>query len=345
MYVSRLVYIVCLLEAVLWVQPNFALSNQRDVANLLQSQTHKLNELAQNAAKDNTLSVLQKQQEVVAKVHEMVIRQNIQVHNMQTAVLDNAAAKQTAISRVQRQPQLFVGHHHQDGQTDCGDTGKANGEKGVENGAVPLMSRSQAYAVACCLLMACLNVFMNESSPLPEASQSNATPAAAANANNGAVKRPRDVNDDEVEEEEEEEAKEDRRKRKHARLGMHASSSVQFSQEKMNKTQRKHCSKSDVTSCAAEAVVSESDVTEEAIVSSPTVSMSSDVSSPKEPQISSPNSVSTVSGVFSTLPPELSGEFEAEHALYFHGISCPGGSVNPSVNVLPPVSPISMYPP
>lgn len=49
MYVSRLVYMVCLLEAVLWFQPNFALSNQRDMTKLLQTQTLKLNELAQNA--------------------------------------------------------------------------------------------------------------------------------------------------------------------------------------------------------------------------------------------------------------------------------------------------------
>ena len=49
MYVSRLVYVVCLLEAVLWFQPNLALSNQRDMTKLLQTQTLKLNELAQNA--------------------------------------------------------------------------------------------------------------------------------------------------------------------------------------------------------------------------------------------------------------------------------------------------------
>ena len=49
MYVSRLVYVVCLLEAVLWFQPNFALNNQRDMTKLLQTQTLQLNELAQNA--------------------------------------------------------------------------------------------------------------------------------------------------------------------------------------------------------------------------------------------------------------------------------------------------------
>ena len=48
MFVSRLVYFVCLLEAVLWVQPNFALNNQRDMTILLQTQTHHLNELVQN---------------------------------------------------------------------------------------------------------------------------------------------------------------------------------------------------------------------------------------------------------------------------------------------------------
>ena len=37
MFVSRLVYFVCLLEAVLWGQPNFALNNQRDMTILLQT--------------------------------------------------------------------------------------------------------------------------------------------------------------------------------------------------------------------------------------------------------------------------------------------------------------------
>jgi len=327
MYVSRLVYIVCLLEAVLWVQPNFALSNQRDMAKLLQTQTHKLNELAQNAAKDNTIAALQKQLEVVAKMQEMAVHENMQVHNMQTALLDRAA-RQPSVSRVQRQPQLFIGHD-QGGQGDCGDAGKAKGEKGVENGAVPLMSRSQAYAVACCLLAACLNVLMNDSSSLPEANEPAA--AAAADSNSSATKRPRDDNDGD--DDDDDDAKEVRRGRKHARLGVRVPSPVQFSQA--NNCHSKHRSESEVCSCAA----NDSDMSEDAVLCSPTVSLSSDASSPKELLISSPNPVSAVSSVFSTLPPELSGEFEAQHALYFHGIACPSGS-SPSVAVLPPVSPV-----
>jgi len=337
MYVSRLVYIVCLLEAVLWVQPNFALSNQRDMAKLLQSQTHQLNELAQNAAKDNTFSVLQKQLQMVAREQEMVARANIQIHNMQTALLDKASAKQTTVNRAQLLlPQLLVGHDN-GGNGDCGGAaGKAQGkEAGVANGAVPLMSSNQAYTVACCLLIACMTVLFNESSPLPEqASETNASAAATAasaasseeedSAPVAVVKRPRD--------EDKSNNKEGRRGRKRARLGERAASPVPCHQAKKNNSHNNNKRR-----CKSDTVSIQSVASEESIVCSPTLSLSSGADSP------SPVPIISSSSVFSTLPPELACEFEAEHAFYFHGIAC-----NPSVpqqqQQQQPVSPVSAYP-
>jgi len=342
MYVSRLVYIVCLLEAVLWIQPNFALSNQRDMAKLLQSQTHKLNELAQNAAKDNTFSVLQKQLEMAAREQEMVARANLQIRNMQTALLDKVAAKQTTVNRAQLLPQLLVGHDD-GGNSECGGAaGKVEGEKGVANGAVPLMPSNQAYTVACCLLVACITLFLNESSPLPETSESNTAEAVTEDA----LKRPRDADNDE--DDDCAVVEEGRHGRKRARLGVHTTSPVQSLQanKKKNCCNNKRRCKSDTVS--SRMAVDDSDMvqsvaSEESIACSPTLSLSSGADSPKDIQVSSPNSVPVaVSGVFSTLPPELACEFEAEHAFYFHGIACPSGNAVPQ-QAMPPVSVYPIY--
>jgi len=348
MYVSRLVYIVCLLEAVLWFQPNFALSNQRDMAKLLQSQTHKINELAQNAAKESPLSVIQKQLDMIAKEQEMVARENIQVHNMQTALLDKASTKQqTTVDQVQRMPRLLVGQ-----KEDGNLVGNAEGEgKGVPNGAVPLMTNSQAYMIVCCVLAACATL-VNGSSPVcSESSETRseeeeeevaiaAAIAESAASCSVAMKRSRDneEDDEEIAKANEEDGKV-WRGRKQARLGVQAPSSVHHpNQANKNWYSESRSFVNSRRNCDSEVVASPGVASEECIVSSPVMSMSSDASSPS---VSSPSAVSVSSGVFSTLPPELAYEFEAEHSFYFHGIACPCTGSPSSVNVVPSPPPVT----
>jgi len=344
--VSRLVYIVCLLEAVLWAQPNFALSDQRDMARLLQSQTLKLSELAQNAAKDNAVAVFQKQFERIAKEQDMITRNNIRIHNMQKVLLDKSSTKQTPVNQVQRMPQLPIGRG-EDGKGELGGVA-GTGEKGVEkNGAVPIFSSSQAYVVACCLLVASASALMNESSPVPDDSETNTESDMVAETDRAscpATKRRReDVDDDDDDDEiaaiDIEESKESRRGRKHARLGVQATSLVQQrSQAKNNDCHNKPRFNGNFHSHESEVATNE-----ETILCSPSVSLSSDASSPSESHISSPNPVSTMSGMFSTLPPELVCEFEGEHSLYFHGIVCPSSS-SPALNIPSPISSVPVNP-
>jgi len=348
MYVSRLVYIVCLLEAVLWVQPNFALSNQRDMAKLLQTQTVKLNELAQNAAKDNSFAGFQKHLEMIAKEQQMVARANIQIHNTQTALVDKVTEKQGTVNQGQRISQFIVGR---DGKGERGGVA-GDGEKGVENGAVPVFASSQAYLVACCLLVAGASAFMNESSPVPESSESSSAEtdsAAAAEAEEESavarMKRPRDLEDSEEAElaaVSVEEGKESRRGRKRARLGVRVTSSVQqYNQAKKNNCHSKRRCSGNARSRETEVVTSQAVVSDETILCSPSVSLSSDASSPRDSHVSSPSPAHVASGMFSTLPPELACEFEAEHALYFHGIACPSSS-SPALNLLSPNPSVGM---
>jgi len=344
MYVSRLVYIVCVLEAVLWIQPNFALSDQRDMANLLQTQNVKFNELAQNAAKDNTLSVLQKHLALIAKEQEMVARANIEVHNSQTALFDKDTSKQTCLNTAQQFPQVHAGR----GVDNKGESATAaavgDNNKGEKNGVVPVFSSNQAYLVACCLLVASASVFMNGSSPNSETSESSVESSAIddddvvveddddAEIEGTPAKRPRDVSvsdgDDEFAAMNAEEAKESNHGRKHARLGMHATSSVQQRSQakKKNNCHSKNRSKG----------ISHSHAGDETVLCSPEISLSSDASSPSEYPVSSPSPMPLASGMLNTLPPELACEFEAEHALYFHGIACPSSS-SPALNMVSPV--------
>jgi len=352
MYVSRLVYIMALLEAVLWIQPNFALSWQHDMTKLLQTQTDNLNQLAQNVAKDNIASALfQKQAEIVARELEMVARANVQIRNSQTELLDKGAVKQTtSFNPTQNLPQMIA---KANGGGDKGNQGTVSGENAaagvgiragagaVANGAVPLMSSSQAYAIACCVLLACFSAFSTEFSSILESSDSDVSSAASP-----VMKRPRDEEESESDDGEEDECvtnvadvKDSRRERKRARLGVHEASSVHFGQAKKksnnnnnnNNNHKRHTKSND--SCNSPCFSSSEVVSDDSIVCSPTASISSGAASPKElsPFSMSPSNT-MASSLFSTLPPEMACDFEAEHALYFHGIACPNSNASPMMS-------------
>jgi len=340
MYVSRLVYMIALLEAVLWIQPNFALSWQHDMTKLLRTQTDNLNQLAQNVGGGNAVSaVFQKQVEMIARELEMIERANVQVRNSQASLLDKGAAKQaTNFNPTQILPQQFAEANYGGNKGSHGAISGKSAKEGVTSGAVPLMSSSQAYAVVCCVLIACFTAFSNEFVSVSESSDSDSS-VVSSPSNESGMKRPRDCDKEEEEtsaaDESEDESviasadvKESRRGRKRARLGVHATSSVHFGQAKKN-SRKRYAKKDNIPSCSGSEIASD-----ESVLSSPT----SSVFSPKEMQISTPV-CSMSSGLYSTLPPEMACDFEAEHAFYFHGIShaC---SVNSSAMVSVPVSPI-----
>jgi len=339
MYVSRLVYLMALLEAVLWIQPNFALSWQHDMTKLLQTQTDNLGQLVQNAAKENIAAAMfQKQLEMVAREQEMIARGNIQVRNTQAALLDKGDTKQkTNVDPAQHMTQLLAGANDGGGENRRGGNAEGTkaatnaGEKGVvANGAVPIISGTQAYAVACCILIACISAFSNDFNIVSESSDSDASSSVAASPSDAAAyKRPH--SDEEQEEEGDDNEENDcRRERKRVKLGARVASAVQSNQalKKKKKNYHKRHAKSEDLTPRGESPFSFSEVvSDDSVACSPVVSVSSGAASPKDSRVSSPVPLSPVpSSVFSTLPPEMAGDFEAEHAFYFHGISCPAST-------------------
>jgi len=330
---------MALLEAVLWIQPNFALSWQHDMTNLLRTQTDNLNQLAQNAARDHIAqAVSQKQAELIARELEMVARANVQIRNTQTALLDKGPAKPSAkFNPRQNLPQLFAIAN--DGG-DKGNRGAISGKSvkdAATSGAVPLMSNSQAYAVACCVIIACFSAFSNEFNSVPDSSDSDASSVSSPvndDDDDAAMKRPRDDDDAEdggvvdekkavvlSEEDSVTTSADGKRGRKRAKLDVHAPSAVHFGQAK-----KKNCHKRRVAKNISES--------ESLGFNSPEIaSDDSLVCSPVSP-------VPASSGLFSTLPPEMVSSFEAEHACYFHGISCPTSVSSPKT----PVHSYSMMP-
>jgi len=325
--VSRLVYMMALLEAVLWIQPNFALSWQHDMTKLLQTQTDNLNQLAQNVAKDNiAAAMLQKQAEIVARELEMVARANVQIRNTQTALLDKGAAKQaSSFNPTQNLPQLIAqasgGGDTGNNRAVAGKSAAGAGAAGATSGAVPLMSSSQASAVACCIVIAIYTAFSHEfNNAIPESSDSDASAAASPAGNSVVMKRLRDEEDEEEEESDDEcvttttpsaDVNNCRRGRKRARLGVHAASSVHFGQDK-NKNNHKRTMSNDSyeSPCFSD---------DSSIACSPTASIGSGAVSPQLSPV--PTLSSLPSTLLSTLPPEMACDFELEHALYCHGIA------------------------
>jgi len=349
--VSRLVYMMALLEAVLWIQPNFALSWQHDMTQLLQTQTDNLSQLAQNVARDN-IPMFQKQLEIIARELEMVARANEQIRNTQADLLDKGAARQASnFNPTERLPQLFAeangggGGSREHGTTAAGKS--AAGAGSATSGAVPVVSNSQAYLVACCVLFVCFSAFSNEfSTTISESSDSDSVASPADGSS--ALKRPHEEEEEEQAEDSDDECdttcasvKDCRRGRKRARLGAHVASSVHFGQAKKNNRHinKRHMKSNDANNCKAEVPCFSSSssssevVSEDSILCSPTTSVSSGVASPMPVPV-------MASTVFSTLPPEMACDFEAEHSCYFHGIACP---INSTPVMSTPVSPVHTY--
>jgi len=177
---------------------------------------------------------------------------------------------------------------------------------------------------------------MNESSSIPQTPESAEATVDAENADGTAMKRPRDACDDDDEVAVSvEEPKQERRGRKHARLGVHATSSVQQPSQAKKKKNGHYNKRRSARNPATEVVASPVVKSEDVILCSPTVFSSDAASSPRDSSVMSPASVSAASRVFSTLPPELAGEFSAEHAMYFHGIACPSSN-SPVLSMVPP---------
>jgi len=331
MYVSRLVYFMALLEAVLWIQPNFALSWQRDMTKLLQTQTDNLGQLVQNVAKENVgVGFFQKQLEMIAREQEMAARANEQLRNMRDTLQDKGTAKQAANANpTQHLPQFLAGANDGGDKGGAIAVGDVNGKHGEANGAVPLFSSSQAYAVACCVLIACVTAFSNEMNSVPESSDSEESSAIPSPVDESLMKRPRDSDEAAAESDCDESCTTNadvKRERKRARLGMHVTSDVHLSQAKRKNNHKRHTknetnlrrsSNSPCSPCFNTSEVASDD----SIMCSPNSTLSSGAESPVSVTYAS-------CGAFSTLPPEMANDFEAEHAFYFHGISCPNSSSN-----------------